>query len=163
VELAQEPEPHKDCLSSVGGRQAVRVLAVNGRLGPGRGRSLTRVGPLERKGRSPTSRSSRNGSNGVEAINFIEQLTAVTLLIDFFFGVTCGVIGSAVHGSRREDRGYTLLGAAPDPVSAGARVLHGIYTSADEYMLGLLPGGGEADGYNCGIGDFGVLGQELDQ
>jgi hypothetical protein len=96
-------------------------------------------------------------------MNFIEQLTAVTLLIDFFFGVTCGVIGSAVHGSKHEDRGGTLLGAAPDPVSAGARVLHGVYTSADEYMLGLLPGGGEADGRHRGIGDLGVQGQELGQ
>lgn len=96
-------------------------------------------------------------------MNFVEQLTAITLLIDFLFGVTCGVIGSAVHGSRREDRGYTLLGAAPDPVSAGTRVLHGVYTSADEYMMGLLPGGGEADGDNRRIGDFRAQGQELDQ
>ena len=56
-----------------------------------------------------------------------------------------------------------MLGAAPDPVSAGARVLHGVYTSADEYMMGLLPGGGETDGENRGIDDSGVQGQEPDQ
>jgi hypothetical protein len=77
--------------------------------------------------------------------------------------VICGVIGSEAHGSRREDRGYTLLGAAPDPVSAGARVLHGVYTSADEYMMSLLPGGGEASGDNRGIDDSRSQEQELDQ
>jgi hypothetical protein len=96
-------------------------------------------------------------------MNFIEQLTAVALLIDFLFGVTCGFIGSAARGSRREDRDYTLLGAAPDPISAGARVIHGVYTRADEYMMGLLPGGGEAGGDNPGIDDSGAQGQELDQ
>lgn len=95
-------------------------------------------------------------------MNFIEQLTAISLLIDFLFGVVCGVVGSAAHGSRREDRGYTLLGAAPDPVSAGARVIHGVYTSADEYMMGLLPGG-EAGGDNRGIDNSGAHEQELDQ
>jgi hypothetical protein len=96
-------------------------------------------------------------------MNFVEQLTAIALLIDFLFGVTCGVIGSAVHGSRREDCGWTLLGPAPDPVSAGARELHGVYTSADEYMMGLLPASDEADGDNRGIGDVGAPGKELDQ
>ncbi len=95
-------------------------------------------------------------------MNFIEQLTAIALLIDFLLGVTCGIVGSAVHGSRREDRGYTLLGAAPDPVSAGARVLHGVYTSADEYMMGLLPGG-LASGGNQGIDNSAAQGQESDQ
>jgi hypothetical protein len=99
-------------------------------------------------------------------MNFIEQLTAIALLTDFLFGVTCGVIGSAAHGSRREERGYTLLGAAPDPVSAGARVIHGVYTSADEYMLSLLPGG-ETAGGNRGIDNSGAQvqgqGQEPDQ
>ena len=96
-------------------------------------------------------------------MNFVEQFTAITLLIDFLFGVTCGVIGSATHGSRREDRGYTLLGAAPDPVSAGARVLHGVYTSADEYMMGLLPGGGKAGGDEHESDDSRAQEQELDQ
>jgi hypothetical protein len=97
-------------------------------------------------------------------MNFIDQLTAIALLIDFLFGVTCGMVGSAAHGSRREERGYTLLGAAPDPVSAGARVIHGVYTNADEYMMGLLPGG-EVAGGNRGIDDSGASaqGQELDQ
>jgi len=98
-------------------------------------------------------------------MNFIEQLTAIALLIDFLFGVTCGMVASAAHGSRREDRGYTLLGAAPDPVSAGARVIHGVYANADEYMMGLLPGGGEVAGGNRGIDDSGASaqGQELDK
>jgi hypothetical protein len=95
-------------------------------------------------------------------MNFVEQVSAVLLLVDFFLGVTCGVIGGAVHGSRREDRESTMLRAAPDPISAGARVIYGVYTSADEYMIGLLPGG-EAGGDNHGIDDSGAQGQELDQ
>jgi hypothetical protein len=95
-------------------------------------------------------------------MSFFEQVSAVALLVDFFLGVTCGIVGGAAHGSRREDRGYTVLGAAPDPVSAGARVLHGVYTSADDYMMGLLPGG-EAGGDNRGIDSSGAQGQELDQ
>jgi hypothetical protein len=95
-------------------------------------------------------------------MSFFEQVSAVAFLVDFFLGVTCGVVGGAAHGSRREDRGYTLLGAAPDPVSAGARVLHGVYTSADDYMAGLLPGG-EAGGDNHGIDSSKAQGQELDQ
>jgi hypothetical protein len=65
-------------------------------------------------------------------MNFIEQLTAVTLLVDFFLGVTFGVVGGAVHGSLHEDREKTLLRRAPDLVSDGARVMLDLHT---------LPGG----------------------
>jgi hypothetical protein len=75
-------------------------------------------------------------------MNFIEQLTAVSLLVDFFLGVTFGVVGSAVHGSLREDKGRTLLRQAPDAVSNGARVIFGVYTRDDGYMGRLLAGGG---------------------
>jgi hypothetical protein len=95
-------------------------------------------------------------------MSFFEQVTAVALLVDFFLGVTCGVVGGAAHGSRREDRGYTMLGAAPDPVSAGARILHGVYTSADENAMRFLPGG-EVGGDNYWTGSSGAQGQELDQ
>ena len=36
-------------------------------------------------------------------MSFIEQLSAIALLIDFLFGVACGVFGSASLASRRED------------------------------------------------------------
>lgn len=71
-------------------------------------------------------------------MNFVEQLTAVALLVDFFLGVAFGVVGGAVHGSLREDGDKTLLGGAPDPVSEGARVLYGVYTRDDGYMARLL-------------------------
>jgi hypothetical protein len=77
-------------------------------------------------------------------MSFVEQLSAVALLVDFLLGVTFGVVGSAAYGSIRDDREHTMLSAAPDPLSAGARVIHGVYTSSDEYMRSLLVRGGEA-------------------
>jgi hypothetical protein len=74
-------------------------------------------------------------------MNFIEQLSAVTLLIVFLFGVAFGMIGGAVHGSLSEDRKKTLLRVAPDLVSGGARVIFGVCTRDDGYMARLLPGG----------------------
>jgi hypothetical protein len=67
----------------------------------------------------------------------IEQLTAQGLLIVFLFGITCGVVGGAVHGSRR---GALLVPAADDILSAGARVIYGVYIRDDDgYLQSLLP------------------------
>lgn len=77
-------------------------------------------------------------------MGLIEQLSAIILLIDFLVGLVCGVAGGAIHGSKCEDRERTLLGAAPDPFSAGARVLYGLYTRDDGYLQSLLTGGGTA-------------------
>ena len=65
----------------------------------------------------------------------IEQLTALSLLIDFLFGITLGVIASAVHGSRR---GALLVPAADNLRSAGARVIYGVWTRG--YPQGSLSG-----------------------
>jgi hypothetical protein len=74
----------------------------------------------------------------------IEQLTAQGLLIVFLFGITCGVVGGAVHGSRH---GALLVPAADDPLSAGARVIYGVYTRDDDgYLRGLLEGNDRASG-----------------
>jgi hypothetical protein len=78
-------------------------------------------------------------------MNFVEQLTAVTLLVDFFLGVAFGVVGGAVHGSLREEREKTLLLEAPDRVSEGARVMYGVYRRNDGYMARLLGGDQEAE------------------
>jgi hypothetical protein len=68
-----------------------------------------------------------------------EQLTALSLLIAFLFGITFGVVGGAVHGSRR---GALLAPAADDLLSAGARVIYGVYTRDDDgYLQSLLTGG----------------------
>jgi hypothetical protein len=77
-------------------------------------------------------------------MNFVEQLTAIAILIDFLFGVTFGIIGAAIIGSRREDYEKSVLGDAPDPLSAGARVIHGVFTRDDGYLRSLLPGAAEA-------------------
>ena len=73
-----------------------------------------------------------------------EQLTALSLLIAFLFGITFGVIGGAVHGSRR---GALLVPASDDILSAGARVIYGVYTRDDDgYLQSLIPGNRQAAG-----------------
>ena len=98
-------------------------------------------------------------------MNFVEALTAIAILIDFLFGVTFGFVGGAILGSRREDYNYSLLQVAPDPLSAGARVIHGVFTRDDGYLQGLLPGGAKATGSQDQDGDdeSGSQGQGLDQ
>jgi hypothetical protein len=68
-------------------------------------------------------------------MNFIEQLSAIALLVDFLFGVTFGVVGGAVHGSRR---GVLLAPASDDILSAGARVI--FWVCFRGYPQGLVPG-----------------------
>jgi hypothetical protein len=77
-------------------------------------------------------------------MNLVEQLTAIAILIDFLLGVTFGVVGGAILGSRREDYEMSLLGEAPDPLSAGARVIYGVFTRDDGYLRSPLHGSGEA-------------------
>jgi hypothetical protein len=70
-----------------------------------------------------------------EAImTFVEQLSAIALLVDFLFGVTLGVIGSASLASRREDWHYSLTHAPPDSICDGARILYGVYTCGDGWV-----------------------------
>jgi hypothetical protein len=61
-------------------------------------------------------------------MSFIEQLSAITLFVDFLFGVMFGVVGSASLASRREDFDYSLTHAPPDPLCDGVRGIHGVYT-----------------------------------
>jgi hypothetical protein len=99
-------------------------------------------------------------------MNFIEQLTAVALLVDFFLGVSFGVVGGAAYGSRLEDRESSLLGAEPDAVSAGARAIYGLYTRDDGYMASLLPGGHQvpvADGDERRGYDLGTQEEDLER
>jgi hypothetical protein len=94
-------------------------------------------------------------------MSFTEQLTALSLLIDFLFGVTCGVIGGAVHGSRR---GALLVPASDDLLSAGARVIYGVYTLDDDgYLRSLLTGGVRPSGAQRGDEDKKSHGQELER
>jgi hypothetical protein len=113
--------------------QKVRIDSVVAQGFPGR----TKVSHLVLPGQVECSEP----LGGQVIYNFVEQVTAVTLLVDFFLGVTCGVVGGAVRGSLREDKRKTLLRRAPGPVSDGARVLFGVYTRDDGYMASLLSGG----------------------
>jgi hypothetical protein len=76
-------------------------------------------------------------------MNFAQQASAVSaviLLIDYLFGMAFGVFGSVVFGSIRENRGMSLLEQAPGPVSAGARMILGVFTRDDGYLRSLPPG-----------------------
>jgi hypothetical protein len=65
---------------------------------------------------------------------------AVVLLIDCLVGITVGVIGGAVYGSRR---GVLLAPATDDPLSAGAREIYRVYVRDDTgYPQGLRRGDG---------------------
>jgi hypothetical protein len=72
----------------------------------------------------------------------IEQLTSLSLLIIFLFGITCGVVSGTILGSRR---GTLLVPASDTLLSAGARVIYGVYTRDDDgYLRSLFPGSGQA-------------------
>jgi hypothetical protein len=93
-------------------------------------------------------------------VNFVEQLAAIALLVVFVFGVACGFVGGASYGPKREDRKRTLFRGAPDAVSDGARVIHGLYTRDDDgYLDRLLQRGPNASGRPD---ESGSQGQELD-
>jgi hypothetical protein len=84
-------------------------------------------------------------------MTFIEQLSAIALLIDFLFGVTFGIVGSASLASRREDRDYSLVHAPPDPLCDGVRMIQGVYTRGGSWVSDVrraaAPGhGGRTDG-----------------
>lgn len=63
---------------------------------------------------------------------FIEQISAVwaiVLLVDYLFGITIGVVGGAIYGSRR---GVLRAPAADDLLCAGARRIYGVYARDDD-------------------------------
>jgi hypothetical protein len=92
-------------------------------------------------------------------VTAIEQFTSLALLIVFLFGITLGVVGGAVHGSRR---GALLAPASDDILSAGARAIYGVYTRDDDgYLRGLLPGTDQASGDRRGDDTSDSSGQEL--
>ncbi|HEY1821106.1 MAG TPA: hypothetical protein VGG83_14360 [Trebonia sp.] len=91
----------------------------------------------------------------------IEQLTAQGLLIVFLFGIACGVVGGAVHGSRR---GALLASASDDLLSAGAGVIFGVYTRDDDgYLQSLLPRNNRASDEPRGDDDSESPGREADR
>jgi hypothetical protein len=97
-------------------------------------------------------------------MSFVEQLSAIALLVDFLLGVTSGVVGSASLASRREDRAYSLLHAAPGPVSGGVRALHGVYSRGDGFVSDALRRGVPPDDDGHGDdGGSGAHGQESDR
>jgi hypothetical protein len=76
--------------------------------------------------------------------NFAAQasaIPAIILLVGYLFGVAFGVVGSAVFGSVRENRNMSLLEQAPDPISAGVRVMLDLFTRDDGYLRSLPPSG----------------------
>lgn len=81
-------------------------------------------------------------------MNFTEQtaaaVSAIILVLDFLIGITCGMFGGVIFGSVRENHRMSLLEQPPDPISAGARVILGLFTRDDGYLRSLPPGRGGA-------------------
>lgn len=91
-------------------------------------------------------------------MSITEQLSALSLLIDFLAGITFGVVVGAVHGSRR---GALLAPASDDLLGAGARVIYGVWTRG--YLRDLLSGSDHASRGPRGHGGAASEGQELDR
>jgi hypothetical protein len=90
-----------------------------------------------------------------------EVVAALAILIVFLFGITFGVVGVAVHGSRR---GALLAPASDDLVSAGARVIYAVFTRDDEgYLQGHRRGNGRGSGGPRGDDGPASPGQEADR
>lgn len=100
-------------------------------------------------------------------INFADQtaagVAAIILLVDYLLGVACGMFGGLVFGSVRENHRMSLLERAPDPVSAGARVILRPFVRDDGYLRSLLPRRGGAAGNPRGGGSSGSQGQGVNQ
>jgi hypothetical protein len=90
-----------------------------------------------------------------------EVVGALAILIVFLFGITFGMVGGAIHGSRR---GALLAPASDDLLSAGARVIFGLYTRDDDgYLQSLLAVNGRASGDAPGEDGSAPHGQEADR
>lgn len=73
-----------------------------------------------------------------------EQLTALALLFDFLCGISCGVFGGAVVGSRR---GILLWPATDGLLSGGARVIFDTWTRGYHVdPRNFCPGGNQSAG-----------------
>jgi hypothetical protein len=97
-------------------------------------------------------------------MSFIEQLSAIALLIDFLFGVMFGVVGSASLASRRADRVYSLVHAPPDPLCDGVRVIQGVYTRGDRWVSDARRAAAPGDNsWPGGNDDSGSQGQETER
>jgi len=95
-------------------------------------------------------------------MHFVEPLSAVwasVLLVDFLFGIACGMAGGASLGSVSEDGKRSLLQPAPGALSDGARIIHGVYTRDDDgYLRWLLHGR-----VRRSDGSSGSYGKEMDR
>ena len=61
----------------------------------------------------------------------VAAMAAIILLVDYLLGVSLGMFGGLVFGSVRENHSMSLLGQAPDPISAGARAILVPFTRDD--------------------------------
>ena len=97
-------------------------------------------------------------------MSFIEQLSAIALLIDFLFGVTFGLVGSASLASRREDRDYSLVHAPPDSLCDGVRMSQGVCTRGHGWVSDARRAAAQGDDGRPGGNDgSGPQGQETER
>jgi hypothetical protein len=92
-------------------------------------------------------------------VDAIAAITAVTLLVDLLGGVMVGMFTSVSVASLYEDRKYSLTGAAPGLLSAGARAFHGISVNGGGFISDALRGDATPQHH----GDNDVPGENSDQ
>jgi hypothetical protein len=74
-------------------------------------------------------------------MNLTDQLSAISLLIVYLAGLSVGLLGCTVYASVLENADMSLLGTAQDPITAGVRVLLGLFIRDDGYLRSLPPEG----------------------
>jgi hypothetical protein len=70
-------------------------------------------------------------ARGEAVMSGIEVAVAMAILFAFAMGVVIGVVSIVSIASRREDRLYSLWGAAPDAACQGARRLMGVWVCGE--------------------------------
>jgi hypothetical protein len=95
-------------------------------------------------------------------------VTAVMLLVGLLGGVMAGIVTGASVGSRVEDRDYSLTGPAPDLLSEGARVVHGLFIRGTGFVSDTRRGDGSSnqianEDEPGESSDHGAYGQELER
>jgi hypothetical protein len=97
-----------------------------------------------------------------------EAVAAIMLLVDLLGGAIAGIFTGASLASVREDRDYSLTGAARSALCDGAQVIHGVSVRGGGFVSDALRGDiavedNDDNDVPGGNSDQGAHGQDPDQ